>query len=133
MIQQFPCLASWHNVQKYVNGCDELIPPKGYSRTCSNRKCVVALFRFLPFTLPFLTQKVKETTGYLKSSAVPAMTLLRHWYVDSVSQNYFKVFQNFKKTKFVSEVILTEGDLHMHLFSMLKFSIKNLLSIKNYF
>lgn len=64
---------------------------------------------------------------------MPAMTLLRHWYVDSVSQNRFTVFQSFKKTKFISEVILTEGDLHMHLFSMLKFSIKNLLSSKNYF
>lgn len=61
------------------------------------------------------------------------MTLLRHWYVDSLPQSRFKVFQTLKKTKFIQEVILTESDLHMHLISMLKFSIKKPVDYKRIF
>jgi len=84
---------------------------------------VVAIFRILSFTFLFLTLRL-EIRGYLKSPAVPATTLLRHWHVDSIPQNCFKVFQTLKKTKFTQEVILTGCDLHMHLLSMLTFSIK---------
>lgn len=61
------------------------------------------------------------------------MTLLRHWYVDSIPQNCFKVFQTLNKIKFIQEVIWTECDLHMHLLSMLKFSIKKPVDYKRMF
>lgn len=79
---------------------------------------------------PFLYASFSNTSWKLMSPAELAMTLLRHWYVDSLPQSCFKIFQTLKKTKFIQEVILTESDLHMHLTSMLKFSIKKPVDYK---